>query len=188
MTIRIDDCPTPLVDWRHGTEPDRVWTGYHYGREIRIDHAPDSGGIAVWRIRVHYGTGHVEAERIHRGTIDDCKELAAWIACDLSRRDWDTVMIAVRCGFAVLPCSLTHCAVIDGQGRQYDNVPIASVGMLCERLMGDNASRRVVDNWDAAKKAAVKAMRERAERRECASGTPLPTQYFPMGPAKEDDQ
>ena len=187
MNLRFADTPTPRVEWRVSTEPDRAAHGYHYGREIFIDHVPDDAGVAVWRIRVHYGTSYVECERIHRGTLDEAKELAAWIACDLSRRDWDTVMIAVRCGFAVLPCSLTHCAVIDGQGRQYDNVPIASVGKLCERLMGDNVSRRVVDNWDAAKKAAVKAMRERAERRECASGTPLPTQYFPMGPAKEDE-
>lgn len=185
MNLTFADTPTPLVDWRPSTEPDRAAHGYHYGREIFIDHVPDDKGIAVWRIRVHYGTNYVECERIHRGNLEDAKELAAWIACDLSRRDNDGLITAVRLGYCILNCSLTHCSIIDPAGRQWDNVLIGCAYKLIERLMQDPESARSIEHWQASREQAMKYVTERRERREHANGSPAPTEHYAVGPAKE---
>lgn len=185
MNLRFADTPTPRVEWRVSTEPDRAAHGYHYGREILIDHVPDDAGVAVWRIRVHYGTSYVECERIHRGTLEDAKELGAWIACDLSRRDADAVLTAMRMGYCFLGGSLTHCTVIDPAGRQFDDVLIGSLGAMIDRLMDDPASGRTPEHWRASRERAKAYLRERRERREHANGSPAPTDHFAVGRTQE---
>ena len=190
MNLHIDDCPTPRVEWLPSREPDRAAHGYHYGREIFIDHVPDDAGIAVWRIRVHYGTSNIECQRIHRGTLEDAMELAAWMACDLSRRDADGLVTAVRLGYAILPCSLTHCAVIDPAGNQFDNVPYAAAYALVDRLTQEPPSQRAPEGPRNAAciEASRKYLEDRRLRRDYAQGAPVSAEALcvAVGPAKEE--
>lgn len=185
-TPTIEDTPTPRVEWSEGVEPDEVCSGWHYGRHIRIAHAPRPGDdIACWRIRVHYGESVVQVERHCSGTLGDAKELGAWIACDLSRRDADAVLTAMRMGYCFLGGSLTHCTVIDPAGRQFDDVLIGSLGAMIDRLMDDPASGRTPEHWRASRETAKAYLRERRERREHANGSPAPTDHFAVGRTQE---
>lgn len=152
----IDPMPTPNISWRASKEYDCAAMGYCWGgREVTIWATPDEHNNAAWRVVVNRGTSVIEAERIVHGTLDDAKELGAWMASDLARRDDSCMMLAVRAGFAILPRDLTHCDIIDDRGNVYEDVLFCCAWALVERIWDEphgltkerEAVRRKAYDW-----------------------------------------
>lgn len=176
MTTRCEHTPTPRIDWRTSTEYDCAAAGYCWGgREVTVWSCPDEHNNAAWRVKVNRGTAVIEAERIVHGTLEDAKELGAWMASDLARRDDTGLMLAVRVGFAILPRDLTHVDIIDDRGNVYEDVLMCCAWSLVEKIWNEphgltkerETVRRKVYEWLMS-----------GRRHEHAQGSPVPNELL----------
>lgn len=174
-----ENTPTPRIDWRPSTEHDCAAAGYCWGgREVTIWACPDDQGNAAWRVVVNRGTAVIESERIVHGTLEDAKELGAWMASDLSRRDDTGLMLAVRAGFAILPRDLTHVDIIDDRGNVFENVLMCCAWALVERIW-DEPHGLTEDRRDVHRKIGQWIMAGR--RHEYPQGAPVPKELIGGG-------
>ena len=174
--IRCEHTPTPRIDWRPSREYDCAAAGYCWGgREVTIWATPDEYNNAAWRVIVNRGTSVIEAERIVHGTLEDAKELGAWMASDISRHDETGIMLAVRIGYAILPRTLTHIDIIDDHGNVYENVPICCAWALIERLFNDAKGKPgASDDKRNQVRRKVYAWLMAGRRHEYPQGAPVP--------------
>jgi hypothetical protein len=97
------------------------------------------------------------------------------MASDISRHDETGIMLAVRCGYAILPRTLTHIDIIDDRGNVYENVLICCAWALIEKLFTHDRGRPGApdDKRDQVRRK-VYAWLMAGRRHEYPQGAPVP--------------